>query len=67
MAGSYNHLVGVNGEFTFEYIENLGDAHEACEDCFQLIKQLKTTITKQHAALNDIVKLSVPFVGKEEK
>ena len=37
MAGSYNHCVAADGSFTFDLIDDLGDAYEACEDMFQII------------------------------
>lgn len=37
MAGSYNHIVGDDGKFCMDLIENLGDAHEALEECFDMI------------------------------
>jgi hypothetical protein len=37
MAGSLNHIVGEDGRFTMSSIENLGDAHEALDECFQII------------------------------
>ena len=40
MAGSLNHLVGADGKFTMDLIENLGDAHEALEECFRPIHYL---------------------------
>lgn len=40
MAGSYAHLVAEDGAFQFDLIENLGDAHEACEECFDIIHTL---------------------------
>ncbi len=40
MAGSLNHIVDGNGHFTMDLIENLGDAHEALEECFNLICEL---------------------------
>ena len=40
MAGSYFHIIDQNGEFTMNSIENLGDAHEALEECFVLIYEL---------------------------
>ena len=36
MAGSYSHI-NKNGEFTMDYIDNMGDAAEALEDCFVII------------------------------
>jgi hypothetical protein len=41
MAGSYSHLRDAQtGQFRFDLIENLGDAYEACEECFFLIAYL---------------------------
>jgi len=41
MAGSLNHIVREeDGAFTMEYIETLGDAHEALEECFHIIATL---------------------------
>jgi hypothetical protein len=37
MAGSLKHIVAPDGTFTMDTIENLGDAHEALEECFDLI------------------------------
>lgn len=40
MGGSLNHIVDDGGEFTFELIENLGDAEEMAQECFALIHHL---------------------------
>ncbi len=40
MAGSLSHIVDKNGNFTMDLIENLGDAHEALEECFVLIRRI---------------------------
>lgn len=40
MAGSLNHIVNDHGAFTMATIENMGDAHEALEECFDLIALL---------------------------
>lgn len=37
MAGSLNHCTSAQGKFTFNLIENMGDAFEACEDMFNII------------------------------
>ncbi len=38
MAGSLNHLIDEEtGKFTMDSIDNLGDAHEALEECFNII------------------------------
>ena len=40
MAGSLNHIVGEDGRFRMEGIENLGDAHEALDECFKIIREI---------------------------
>ena len=40
MAGSLNHIIDENGAFTMSTIENMGDAHEALEECFDIIAAL---------------------------
>jgi len=41
MAGSLSHLIDdETGEFQFDFIENMGDAYEACEDCVSIIKDM---------------------------
>ena len=40
MAGSLNHIVGKDGHFKMGLIENLGDAHEALHECFEIIRVL---------------------------
>lgn len=41
MAGSYRHITDVNNNFRgIELIDNLGDAYEALEECYLMIKQL---------------------------
>ena len=40
MAGSLNHLISSNGSFSMDLIENMGDAHEALEECFNIIVRL---------------------------
>ena len=37
MSGSFASIVGDDGEFRVDFIENLGDAHEALEQCFSII------------------------------
>ncbi len=46
MAGSLNHIVGSDGKFKMDTIENLGDAWEALEECFELILHLAKGDTK---------------------
>jgi len=41
MAGSLNHIVDDDtGKFTMKNIENLGDAQEALEECYEIISTL---------------------------
>ena len=41
MAGSLSHIVDVEtGKYRFDLIENLGDAYEALDECFYLIKAM---------------------------
>lgn len=37
MSGSLNHITADDGSFTMETIDDLGDAHEALEECHQII------------------------------
>jgi hypothetical protein len=52
MAGSLNHIIDDDGSFTFELIENMGDAHEACEECFDIIAALLDMIPNPTNALH---------------
>jgi len=54
MAGSFKHLVGEHDEFTFDFIENMGDAYEACEDCYHLILKLKLKDVQYQRLMRDI-------------
>lgn len=40
MAGSFPHLIAVNGGFRWDLIENMGEAREALADCFVIIHTL---------------------------
>lgn len=40
MAGSLNHIVAEDGTFRMGGIDNLGDAHEALDECFKIIRAL---------------------------
>lgn len=40
MAGSLSHIIAEDGSFTMNLIENMGDAHEALEECHQIIAAL---------------------------
>ena len=37
MAGSFRHCVGKDGGFAMDLLENMGDAHEACEQMFWMV------------------------------
>ena len=60
MAGSLAHIVDKNGRFTMDLIENMGDAHEALEQCFQVIFSLshgEKSQVNEACALNGFVKV----------
>ena len=66
MAGSYKHIVGLHGDFTMCYIENMGDAHEALEDCFGIIQEnskrqrlLKDETVKRGEELNTLRRMNI--------
>ncbi len=40
MAGSFDHCDKDDGTFCFDLIENMGDAHEACEEMHWLVRRL---------------------------
>ena len=40
MAGSLNHIVEEDGSFTMDHLDHMGDAHEALEECHQIIAWL---------------------------
>lgn len=40
MAGSLNHVIDRDWNFSMDTIENLGDAHEALEECVMIIHEL---------------------------
>jgi hypothetical protein len=41
MSGSFGHIVDdITGEFRFDLIEHMGEAHEALEECYYIIKEL---------------------------
>ncbi len=40
MSGSLAHIIGKDGKFRMDLIENGGDAQEALEDCFEVIVHL---------------------------
>ena len=46
MAGSYAHIVADDGTFTMELIDNMGDAHEALEECFAMIANLRRLVAE---------------------
>lgn len=49
MAGSYSHMTNDKGKFRgTEFIENLGDAYEALEECYGMIWQLAARLDEEH-------------------
>lgn len=70
MAGSYRHITNNSNEFIgIDLIENLGDAHEALEECYQIIKELGGTKKKIYKAQCHIHKKTIggnfPFSFEE--
>ena len=47
MAGSYGQCCNDDGSFRFDLIENLGDAHEACEDMHRRIADLEAKLAEE--------------------
>ena len=64
MAGSLNHIVEDDGSFTMETIENLGDAHEALEECHQIIAALVIGREGDLERVCDAMAYPVPAVPK---
>jgi hypothetical protein len=62
MAGSLAHIVDKNGAFWMSLIENMGDAHEALQECFDIIALLLATgiSTDEFAKICDQAKAPVP-------
>jgi len=61
MAGSFNHIVDDDGKFTMDTIENLGDAHEALEDCYRIIYTLADGDTKKISNVCDEIETVNPW------
>jgi len=54
MAGSYDHIVNDRGEFIgTKYIDNLGDAQEALEECYYMIQYLAENEMKIQNAIGN--------------
>lgn len=70
MAGSLRHIVDTDGCFTMELIENLGDAYEALEECFNLILAMtggeKKEINPYLECLN-YLELDVNMINHEDQ
>ena len=75
MAGSLNHIIDDDtGGFSMGTIDNMGDAHEALEDCYDIIALLLDRIPNPHAALQQVCKQvqtpmpkQLPKFGKREE
>lgn len=61
MAGSLNHIIDTDGRFTMDRIENLGDAHEALKECFNIIAHLTHGDTSVVSAACDAVGAVDPY------
>ena len=55
MAGSFDHVCNNDGTFRFDLIENMGDAHEACEAMHALIMELSGGSPAKVRAAKDAV------------
>ena len=44
MAGSRSHVTASDGSFTFDLIDHLGDAYEACEELFILTNRYEKAL-----------------------
>lgn len=72
MAGSFYHLMK-NGRFSFDTIENMGDAYECAEECFWLIhyfskgdvSAIKRAISEMYKNNCDVSKLS-PYIKQKD-
>jgi len=68
MAGSLNHIVKKNGSFTMNHIENMGDAHEALAEMFDIIAFLidgdEQKLSNACNAANGPMPCTVPILGK---
>jgi len=66
MAGSLNHIVDENtGQFRMDLIENMGDAHEALDECFKIILEL--TGGKMNQVNKVCNKLNLPTIEADMK
>jgi hypothetical protein len=53
MAGSWEHCLNDDGSFRFNLIENMRDAHEACEHMFWLVRMLAGDLGKARRASDE--------------
>jgi hypothetical protein len=49
MAGSIKHVTAEDGSFTFDLIDNMGDAYEACAELFHEVERLQDPEYEAHA------------------
>lgn len=61
MAGSLNHIVNSDGTFSMNCIDNLGDAGEALEECFDIILFLAGGDTEKVRMACKALKYSDPW------
>lgn len=66
MAGSYGHCCNENNLFRFSLIDNMGDAHEACEEMFHMIRFLSAG---SEARIEEAIKWAnlQPAIAEEEE
>lgn len=70
MAGSLSHIINKDGAFDMNMIENLGDAEEALEECFQIIFALSNGDSKRVSNVCNAFRFADPWdceFGEPEK
>jgi hypothetical protein len=60
MAGSLSHITAEDGSFRMDLIENMGDAHEALEECHQIIAMLSERWGGERVLRDCIARLNYP-------
>lgn len=70
MAGSLFHIVAEDGSFRMGSIENLGDAHEALDECFKIIYNLtggqKDKVNESLRGVGPEINVDMQLGGEDE-
>lgn len=59
MAGSYRHCRNNDGSFRFDLIENMGDAHEACEMMYFMVNDLAKQLDQSYREVTSDVSIEI--------